>query len=650
MIARRAFVRSLAALAALPAAACVPQYGQNGPEWPESPESPESPEWTAAAKPEGPCFHVNLANGLSDRAEMLATFACLDQFGAFAPLAPLVTYVATATPTDAAITAFNAAFRDFQPLDALETVLRWQGSPDDPVPALLAMYDEAYERGLIQPAVALLMETAAVVVACERTAEPAACSAPRLARRLLATDLLDSLRAVIRALHADQAPAVRLRHRQALTAFLAETSTLHVDGAGRRPNQANPVLALARFLLEDGGRPGHSPFEQLLPHLQFFLEPDLAGHGRDGTGIAGALAQRLAPLWRDGSIAKLPAQLTTIFTTDSSGAPVGYEGHTVVEELLETLATLRGAEDLLTQQFNLPGYAGPVTILALALDSIDGLYENHAQVPQIIDKIADIRDLMCSGTTTGGLCRLMNQILPSLSAAVKTGIGAVALPVIYVVHKTVDFDRLFALAGLVLDLKLLPRTRFLARFALEHDVLPDVLAFFPALVDQDLGALRPTGLQLLHVARVLLEPWSVDGGPAVTPALVLRPLIRDLLGPRNPAADLDLIAGTAGSLLGDPASAFSWAHFDDLRGRWARASAAENIHLGRDLRIFIKDEELCMATMTLARDPTLIGLITPVPGRQGAAWYLHDLATRGILRRVLAFAANLLGFLAGGAR
>ena len=60
--------------------ACVPEHGSNGP---------------ALADPvagEGPCFEVNVMNGLNDAQEVERLFDCFNARGALEPLAPTVRY------------------------------------------------------------------------------------------------------------------------------------------------------------------------------------------------------------------------------------------------------------------------------------------------------------------------------------------------------------------------------------------------------------------------------------------------------------------------------------------------------------------------------------------------------------------------------
>ena len=67
--------------------------------------------------------------------------------------------------------------------------------------------------------------------------------------------------------------------------------------------------------------------------------------------------------------------------------------------------------------------------------------------------------------------------------------------------------------------------------------------------------------------------------------------------------------------------------------------------LTETLKTALDNEDLWLPALRLLAEPELADLLTPLEGRDGAAWFLYDLIDGGTLDQILALAADLLNLL-----
>jgi hypothetical protein len=633
----RAVACLLAAALALPLIpACVEGSGMNG------------PQLAPPRSGEGPCFEANLTDGLQGGDEALLVFQCFNQHGAFEELAPSVEYLCTAETADSFVTAFNELEREVDLSGNLELGANLLSDPDEPLKGALSLYQEAYElrdaqRSLFGAAITLAWEGADELLACEESADPDSCSVIRLSRRVLATELVDQAQRVMDAVAATSTEEEKDDNTRTMIEVLNESTT----AAG---NDKNAILDLALFMMDDGGKVGQAPIERLLPYLQYLVSRDLDGDGDadrnpKNDDLVGKLVTEYARLWREGTLQKLPDMMTTLYTTNSKGTSVGWDGEGIIDELLAISEELGGDPALLTEEIVLPT-GTKTTALELALDTLDDIYENNKDVSEIVTTLSDTTEDLCDGASND-LCGIAEDALPPLTAAVKTGIADIVIPAVYVMHQMVDFDVLFELADLALELDLLARTEMFSQISLERGLLERNLNLFPVFVNATDGEFTPEGEDAFALATFAINPWSEDGGAEVVPLLVPRPLIVRTLRPERPVADLDWLLGALLPRVLDPSSALSLEQLDALMLNFdeAQPADAEPVDLLAEARTILDNEALWMAGLRLGADWTLMELVSPTAEDGGPLGYLYDLVNRGVLDRVLGLAADVMDML-----
>ena len=355
------------------ALSCIPEYGQNGPALPDP------------ASGTGPCFEANLMNGIQDGAEILILFQCFNEHGAFNAVEDVVTYLCTSEDVADLVDLSNGLLGTFDLVGGLETGARLVGGDDPPVQGLLDLYMESYDRDLLRPLLGVAWETMDELVTCEFSSAPDACSIPRFGARLLETDVLDTALYILDEVSAASTTTDAVVQAENLVHLLYETST----AAG---NETNQLLELGDFFLAQPRGPGSSPLERLLPYLQYFVNGDMDGDGDadpnpTNDDFLTSLAPHLAFLWREGKLQSLPYQLKYLQTYDSAGEWVGFEGYSILDELMDVLDKMGGDTSMLEQEFTIPGSSRPTTVLDLALDVVDDLYIEGADVDEIVRQL-----------------------------------------------------------------------------------------------------------------------------------------------------------------------------------------------------------------------------------------------------------------------
>lgn len=611
--------------------ACIPEYGTNGTTTAES--SPAS----------GACFEVDLTDGLDDGDEVLLLFDCFNAWGAFDPLSELVTWLATSESVDDFLSVTNGTLEEFDVVGALEATIELLDAPEDPVGHATDLYVEVYEDGYIPRFLALGWEASDEMLACEESDDPDACSLPRLSLRLVEAGALEDALSLWEVFSEQTDEDLQERRREALLDLLYQTST--VSGA-----QENPLLELGAFLVAPRDETGLTPLEELLPYVQYLIDEDLDGDGsedpnpRDDDFVA-ALAPHLARLWRDGVLEDLPDQLEDLYTTDSDGEYVGFEGCSIMDELMEISSEFGTDTSLLYEEFSLPGSEETTTVLELTLDTLDSLYLNEADIDEMVAEMESMVEELCEGSASTELCDLTAQVLPPMSAAVETGVAENLLPVVYVAHQLLDFELLLEMSELALELELLERTEFLTEWSLEYELLDDTLALFPVFVDEELGLLTADAERALGLVRLLISPLDDGLGSEVTPALVPLPLFRRMLDPIWPQADLDYLLGRMARRLEDPDSAFHVERLEATAAAIEGATGEVQVDWEAEITAFLEDEDLWMAGLRLGAELELMDLLTPAEDRQGAPWYLYDIIQRGLFERILTYVENVLDML-----
>lgn len=591
------------------------------------------PQLAEPAPATGPCFAETLTDGVASGDEILTIFACFNQYGAFDELAPMVRYVVDSDRVDALIDAMNQTTTDFDVIGALDAGQRLLLAEGDPLGRALGLYTAAVDADLLRPALGLGLEATTAMADCEASDDPSTCSVPRLARALLDTDVPDKAGRVLTAVQeglSEEASDAMLRSTVEL---LYETSSRNPDRASNR----NEIVELGRFLLEDSDGEG-APLDRMLPPLQGLVTPELVE----------AMAPPLAKLWRDGKLQQLPDDLTWLYTHNSKGQDVGWDGENILDELMGASSGLTADIDLLYEEFTLPGSTTPTTVLELVFETLDSLYLNGADVKELVSEMQSLVDNLCEGSASSTLCDLTSDLLPPLTAAVENtqAVPALVLPLAYTLNHHGDVDQVIDLAGIALELDLLGKTSELGKLGVKGGSLYYAIDLVPVFINTELGTLRPPAEDAVDLLLFFLSPWDPEGdGTEILPIAVPLDLARAALRPDWPNADLDFLLGAATEALLDEESPLS---LDNLMGIMDDLSAAmgqQDIDLVETARTVLDNEDLWMAGITLASDPGLIDLLTPLRGRPGAAWYLYDLIDRGVVGRMLALAQRSLELL-----
>lgn len=617
-------------LAVIAACAPAPQPGEQAEVTPES----------------DPCFEANLMDGLQDGAEVYTVFQCFNQYGAFNDLDPLVSWLTSSEQAETFVRAANESMGTFDIVGGLEIAARLLSDEDDPASQAAHLYIEAVDEGLMVPAVGLLRESADAMATCEALDDRASCSVPRLARHLLDTDLPDDLSVILDAVDAGLTDEDREASIQGISKLLYATSTLNPD----KITTGNDLVNVGRFLLDDTATAGEAPIEQLLPYVQVLVSDDLDGDGADDTNpdddnLLAALARPLAAAWRDGVLQEVPNELVWLFTHNTAGEDVGWDGVNLLDELMAVLDKLGGDPTLLESEITLPGEDEPTTLVEVALDTLDTLYLNGADVGEIVTQLEDTVGLICDGDASNAICDLAGDALPPLTAVVQNSpsLASVGLASVYTIHQTMDVSSLLDLLSVAIELDIMGATRGLTIASLQNDLLPTTLKLVPIFIDTDLGRLKPAGKAGQRVLLTLLSPADFEGtGETVVPATVVLDLARQVLHPEYPNADLDFLLGTLGERMQDEGSGLYPETLLALMGDLQDALGNQQVDLTASLTKALDNEDLWLPAIELLAEPQLADLLTPLEGRSGAPWYLYDLIDNGTLDAILTLTAELL--------
>lgn len=591
----------------------------------------DGPAYAPLTGGSGLCFEVNLGDGIQDAAEVSAAFDCLNQYGAFEPLSPLVHYALASDRTKAVLDALNGTLSTFDVPGAIEAAARLLRAPERPLDGLQAIYNEAYDDDLLNPLLAVVGEASVSMDTCELSASPADCSVLRLGRALLKTDLLDRAGRVLEALPEPDPTAAPHAGLTTLADLLLAMQ------AGRQPDGRNVLLSLGSFFLAPQPD-GATPLRRLVDVAQPLLDDD---------ALIEDLASELARLDREGLLDQLDDDVRVLFTHDLAGHDVGFDGDTIVKRLLDVLGSADPA--LLQEPITLPGASQPTTLLDTAFVLMDDLYAQDADIAAILEAVGDVTDLVCTSDASNDLCELVDTLLPPINALVEqtTVVPAIVLPLVHVLYANVDLDPILDVLPDVLAWDLLDRTEPLLRFSVERDLLaglPDLLRVF---IDSRLGRVRADGWDALELVRTLLRPLDVEG-TEVVPLDVPLGLMGDLLDPDDREADLDRLTVIVAERMVSADSALSVDAISALFTDLGTALALEHIDLLAVVTDLLDNTDLWRAGLHLGADRDLLALLRPdqsdpaLPPRDAPAW-LRDLIARGLLDRILDWTAGLLG-------
>lgn len=609
-------------------AGCAPGTGLDG------------PQWVPSEGGSGPCFEADLSDGIADAAEVQVLFDCVNQYGAFQEIAPLVGHLLTSDRVDAFINTIDLSMASFDVPGVLEGTARLLRADEAPFDRALAIYNELYDEDLLNAQegasdvrkvrpMSTLLATAQVAMAsmdrCEGSAVPAECSVPLLLQRLLDTDLLDRADRILTGLGTlpedpDATPLLETLAELLLTMQAAE-----------HPETGNVLLGLADFFT-DPATEGGAPLVQLLDFALPLLDND---------ALLQALAGELARLDREGTLAALPDDVEVLFTHDIEGNVVGFDGDTIVDALLNVLASLDPS--LVSEPITLPGSDEPVDILELGLDLAEDLYQQDADIAAIVAEVTDITDLICDAETSNELCTLVEDLLPPITALLEqtTLVPEVLLPLVHVLHEHADVQALLDFAPRLLEWDILPLTQPLLEYSVENDMLSGILDIVPVFLDDRLGRLRPEAWDAIGALRLLAHPLDVDG-VEVVPVEVLLPIVRDMLHPSSPDADLDVVTVMLASRINDPESALSVDQLIGLLEDVDTILKLEPIDLLGVARDLLDDRELWRAAIHVLADEELVAILRPAPAGGDATWWLRDLIARGVVDRMLDWVAAIL--------
>lgn len=596
----------------------------------------DGPDWAPLQGGSGPCFEADLSDGIADAAEVQVLFDCVNQYGAFREVESLVGYLLASDRVDAFIDTIDLSMSSFDVPAVLEGTANLLRAEEKPFDRALAIYNELYDEDVLNATepdsrrarpLSMLLATAQVAMAsmdrCEQSVTPAECSAPLLLRRLLDTDLLDRLDRVLVGL--DTLP----EDPEAVPLLETLADLLLAMQAANNPETGNVLLELADFFT-DPAVEGGAPVNQLLDFALPLIDDD---------ALVQALAGELARLDREGKLVALPDDLEVLFTHDVQGNVVGFDGHTIVDSLLDVLGSLD--TDLLAEPITLPGSEEPVDILEVGLELAEDLYQQDADIAAIVQEIEDITGLICDAETSNELCTLVGDLLPPITALVEqtTLVPEILLPLVHVLHEHADVQALLDFAPKLLEWDLLTLTEPMLRYSVENDLLSGVLDIIPVFLDDRLGRLRPEGWDALGAVRLLLHPIDVDG-VQVEPLDVLLPLVRDVL--TNQQVDLDELTVLLASRLVNEDSALS---VDSLLGLLDDVDTIlqlQPIDLLATVRDLLDDRELWRAAIHVLADEQLTAILRPAAAGGDSTWWLRDLIARGVVDRMLDWVARIL--------
>lgn len=635
------------------AGACMGPGGQSGADYAE----PQSGS--------GPCFEADLSDGIADGDEVMVLFQCFNQYGAFDELEPLVDYLTDSEILPDLLDAANEMMGTFDVVAGLEIAVKLLADEDAPLSRASRLYTEAVDEGLVVPGMGVAREAASEIMDCEEEADPLVCNPLRLARHLLDTEVPDQAVRVLDAITAGVSEDDLTAMAEGTATLLYQTSTVYPGHEGN----SNDLLAVGRFLLDenpalegerDGGACGDpldidvdepTPIAHMLPYLQYLLSGDIDGDGAsdpdpDDDDLLAALAPKIARLYDDGTLEGIPDELVYLFTHDSDGNDVGWTGENILDELMSVTEDLGTDPAMLCEEMELGD--DTATTLEFALDTADQLYLNGADVGEIVTKLEEMVGLICDGDDSSAICALAGKAIPPVTALVDNApnLASAALPLVYVLHQTVDIQQLIPMAGLLGDLDLMGQTRDMTVVALQSGTLSHTMAVVPVLIDPEMGRLTPAGRDAGALLAFLLTPWDPDGERReIVPLVVPLQMARGLLYPKYPNADLDPLLGNLGRLMLDEDSGL---HADKLSALLDDLSAAmgdQDVDMIEQATKILDNEALWTSALKLAEDRNLIDLLTPIVGRPGASWYLYDLIDDGTLDRILTYVAGLTDLL-----
>lgn len=624
-------------------ASCVPEPGLNGADFAEP----------GAAT--GPCFEADLSDGLQDGDEALIVFACFNEHGALDELEPMVQYLATSEDVESFVEAANETLETFDVVGGLEIAARLLSAEDAPVSRAADLLVESVDAGLLGPGIGLAREAADAVTACEARDDRGECSVPRLTLHLLDTETPDDLGAILDAVEARTTREQREAMLDAGAALLWATSTANEEKLAA----GNDVVNLGRLLVDVPAGEEASPLERMLPYVAMLLDDDVDGDGDadvnpDDDNPLAAIARPLAALWRDedrsgkNTFDHIPDELVAVFTTNSEGDEVGWEGTNVLDELLVATEDLTSDLSLLSTELTLPGESEPSTLLEILLDLLDGVYLSGADPEDLVGDLNDMMGAICTDDSSIAICDLTKDALPPLEALVELtpNTTKVVLAVVYALHQTVDVAGLLPLVEIVLELDLIDETRGLLVETLRADAIAPMLPLIPVFIDTELGRLAPAGQAAQELGNLLVNEQDFDGdGDRVVPALVPLPLMRQVLRPEFPTASLDGTLAVLGERMQDPESGLYPENLLDLVDGLGEALGQQQVDLEAQARKLLENEALWTAGARLLADPALADLLAPVEGRSGAVWYAYDLIESGTLDEMLSLMASVLDLL-----
>jgi len=628
---------TLLTLLTLALGSCVPEQGLNGPDYAEPQEAT------------GPCYEADLTDGFQDGEEVMTVFSCFNQYGALDPLTDLVSYLTTSDDVSALLDAMNESLDTFDIVGGLEIMARLLDSEDAPLTQATGLFTEAVDAGLVGPGLGVAREAADAITTCEAQDNRGECSVPRLTLHLLDTEVPDDLGIILDGVENKVDRQTREDLLTGTAQLLVATSSLNTD----KLEAGNDLLRVGRLMVDVRAGDEASPLEQLLIFAPTLLDDDIDGDGDadpnpDDDNLLAAMARPIAGLYRDGTLDLVPAELQDVFTHDSSGERVGYDGVNMLDELLAASADLTSDLSLLTTEITLPGSDDPSTLLDLMLDMLDGVYLSGSDPSTLITSLSDMVDSICSADDTIAICDLAGDTLPPLSAVIQTApnMTKVLLASAYALHHAIDVSSLLPMVEVALKLDLMDASRGLLVATLENDTLSTMLPMIPVFIDTDLGRLTPAGRAAQELGQILVNEQTFDGETSpVTPALVVLPLARQLLHPEYPTADLDFLLGTAGGLIQDPDSGFYPDTLLDLVDSLTEALGQQDVDLEAQARKLLENDTLWQAGARLLADPALIDLLTPIQGRNGVVWWAYDLIETGTLDDMLSLVATLLNML-----
>ncbi len=536
--------------------------------------------WTEQRAPQGPCFAVDLADGLAatTTTELHALYACLDGGGVLASFAgvdeALDGATAGGTVGDDLVRvlagvidhldgnladAVSSARGVLQTPDALGDGARAvveivYGRAMDAIDPDTMASPDALERGMVVPMLPVLGATAAGLVGDD--------AVPALAARVLASPRLAGAAWTARAALDSTSPRVTtLRESlgEDLAAFVTATREAGNDRWPGASGDSLRDLASAALAPDAFGRPAldvlGGPLTELL----------------DAHGVRGELAARLGDHARDGTLAGMPGGLLHLVTVDAGGDAARGDDDSALVALLRLL-------DRANQPFHCSASIGPfnpsVHLDNLAVTALGLLAEMDPDNARPGVSLAG--DLLGVGISASllrtladsGACPVLDRQMVDDLAAIDRLSDPEAQELLRVLLDALAAARpaLAALAdtgSAAYRTGLVPPLEELLRDAVPSGLVTHALDAAPVLADPhdhlDTRAF-PAGVDPVDLALVLdVLRDAVSAGPdGRTPAATLAPMLRTVLGADatwDAVATLSLLAGDPDAHLGEAARA-----------------------------------------------------------------------------------------------